>query len=166
MEYLTFNVLFVSGFQLLADVSGHYFYIVLQRINHLIFTNIEMLQHNIEVVTRHIRQKLEARHEEDIERKVLHFLPSTNGKTYFYDGEGYWRISIFIPRSQTLEKGLGSIIMTYPVGALSKMPEIYEMLQIPENRFFNCIIGFGYAEIPYARGVQREGIAQIKELTF
>ncbi|MFR6156531.1 MAG: hypothetical protein ACLUI7_04695 [Coprococcus sp.] len=56
--------------------------------------------------------------------------------------------------------------MTYPVGALSKMPEIYEMLQIPENRFFNCIIGFGYAEIPYARGVQREGIAQIKELTF
>ena len=55
---------------------------VLQRINHLIFTNIEMLQHNIEVVTRHIRQKLEARHEEDIERKVLHFLPSTNGKTY------------------------------------------------------------------------------------
>ena len=61
---------------------------VLQRINHLIFTNIEMLQHNIEVVTRHIRQKLEARHEEDIERKVLHFLPSTNGKTYFYDGEG------------------------------------------------------------------------------
>ena len=43
-----------------------------------------MLQHNIEVVTRHIRQKLEARHEEDIERKVLHFLPSTNGKTYFY----------------------------------------------------------------------------------
>ena len=52
---------------------------VLQRINHLIFTNIEMLQHNIEVVTRHIRQKLEARHEEDIERKVLNFLPSTNG---------------------------------------------------------------------------------------
>jgi hypothetical protein len=33
---------------------------VLQRINHLIFTNIEMLQHNIEVVTRHTRQKLEA----------------------------------------------------------------------------------------------------------
>ena len=41
---------------------------VLQRINHLIFTNIEMLQHNIEVVTNHIRQKLENNHEEDIER--------------------------------------------------------------------------------------------------
>ncbi len=76
---------------------------VLQRINHLIFTNIEMLQHNIEVVTNHIRQKLENNHEEDIERKVLHFLSATNGKTFFYDGEGYWRISVFIPRSQTLE---------------------------------------------------------------
>ncbi|MDE5678749.1 MAG: phosphotransferase [Phocaeicola sp.] len=76
---------------------------VLQRINHLIFTDIEMLQHNIETVTSHIRQKLEARHEEDIERKVLRFLPAADGKTYFYDGEGYWRISIFIPRSQTLE---------------------------------------------------------------
>lgn len=76
---------------------------VLQRINHLIFTDIEMLQHNIETVTSHIRKKLEARHEEDIERKVLRFLPAADGKTYFYDGEGYWRISIFIPRSQTLE---------------------------------------------------------------
>ena len=76
---------------------------VLQRINHLIFTDIEMLQHNIEVVTSHIRAKLEARGETDIDRKVLRFLPATDGKTYFYDGEGYWRVSVFIPRSQTLE---------------------------------------------------------------
>ena len=33
---------------------------VLQRINHQIFTDIDMLQHNIEVVTGHIRKKLEA----------------------------------------------------------------------------------------------------------
>ena len=32
---------------------------VLQRINHLVFTNVEMLQHNIHVVTTHIREKLE-----------------------------------------------------------------------------------------------------------
>ena len=76
---------------------------VLQRINHLIFTDIAMLQHNIEVVTAHIRKKLEANHETDIDRKVLRFLPATDGKTYYYDGEGYWRISVFIPRSQTLE---------------------------------------------------------------
>lgn len=76
---------------------------VLQRINHQIFTDIEMLQHNIEVVTNHIRQKLEAQNEPDIDRKVLRFLPATDGKTYYYDGDGYWRVSVFIPRSQTLE---------------------------------------------------------------
>lgn len=76
---------------------------VLQRINHLIFTDIEMLQHNIEVVTNHIRQKLEAQHEQDIDRKVLRFLPAADGKTYYFDGESYWRVSVFIPRSETLE---------------------------------------------------------------
>ena len=76
---------------------------VLQRINHQIFTDIDMLQHNIEVVTGHIRKKLEAQNETDIDRKVLRCLPATDGKTFYYDGEGYWRVSVFIPRSQTLE---------------------------------------------------------------
>lgn len=76
---------------------------VLQRINHQIFPDVEMLQHNIEVVTNHIRRKLEAKQESDIERKVLRFVPATDGKTYYFDGESYWRVSVFIPRSETLE---------------------------------------------------------------
>ena len=56
---------------------------VLQRINHQIFTDIDMLQHNIEVVTGHIRKKLEAQNETDIDRKVLRFLPATDGKTFW-----------------------------------------------------------------------------------
>ena len=76
---------------------------VLQRVNNNIFCDLDMLQHNIEVVTEHIRQKLVAANEEDIERKVLRFIPATNGKTYYKDETGYWRISVFIPESQTLE---------------------------------------------------------------
>lgn len=76
---------------------------VLQRVNHQIFTDVDMLQHNIEVVTNHIRQKLEEQQEQDIARKVLRFLPATDGKTYYFDGESYWRVSVFIPRSETLE---------------------------------------------------------------
>ena len=76
---------------------------VLQRVNNNIFCDVDMLQHNIEVVTEHIRQKLVAANEEDIERKVLRFIPATNGKTYYKDETGYWRISVFIPESQTLE---------------------------------------------------------------
>lgn len=76
---------------------------VLQRVNHQIFTDVELLQHNIEIVTNHIRHKLEEMHTEDLDRKVLRFLPAKDGKTYYFDGESYWRVSVFIPRSQTLE---------------------------------------------------------------
>ena len=48
---------------------------VLQRINNAIFTDVELLQNNIEAATRHIRRKLEAAGEEDIDRKVLRFVP-------------------------------------------------------------------------------------------
>ena len=47
---------------------------VLQRINNAIFQDVDLLQHNIEVVTAHIRHKLEANGTEDIDRKVLRFI--------------------------------------------------------------------------------------------
>ena len=53
---------------------------VLQRINHAIFQNVEMLQANINAVTTHIRKKLEEKGEKDIERKVLHFFPADTGR--------------------------------------------------------------------------------------
>ena len=76
---------------------------VLQRINHRVFRDVDGLQRNIEAVTRHIRRKLEARAETDIDRKVLRFLPAEDGKTYWHDGESYWRLMVFIPRAQTFD---------------------------------------------------------------
>ena len=76
---------------------------VLQRINHAIFQNVEMLQANIDAVTTHIRKKLEEKGEKDIERKVLRFLPADTGKTYWHDGENYWRVMAFIPNARTYE---------------------------------------------------------------
>ena len=77
---------------------------VLQRINDKVFTNVEILQGNIESVTRHIRRKLEERGEEDIDRKALRFIETDAGKTYYKDEKGqYWRISVFIDRAKTYE---------------------------------------------------------------
>lgn len=77
---------------------------VLQRINHHIFTDVDGLQGNIAAVTGHIRRKLEAAGESDVDRKVLTFIPVKGGdKTYYFDGESYWRIMVFIPRSKTFE---------------------------------------------------------------
>ena len=76
---------------------------VLQRINHAIFQNVEMLQSNIAAVTGHIRKKLTEAGESDIDRKVLSFLSTEEGKTYWFDGDSYWRVMVFIPRAKTYE---------------------------------------------------------------
>ena len=79
---------------------------VLQRINNSIFQDVDLLQHNVEAVTSHIRKKLIEAGEDDISRKVLHFVETGEGKTYYMDGAGrYWRVSVFIPRAKTFEAG-------------------------------------------------------------
>ncbi|MDR0844163.1 MAG: aminoglycoside phosphotransferase family protein [Tannerella sp.] len=115
---------------------------VLQRINHLIFTNVEMLQNNIHTVTSHIREKLEAVGEQDIDRKVLTFFPTKDGKTYYFDGENYWRVSLLIPDSRSFEevnaefsyeagKAFGdfqSMLSDLPEGALGEtIPNFHNM---------------------------------------
>ena len=78
---------------------------VLQRINNNIFTAVDLLQHNIDAVTGHIRRKLEAAGADDIDRKVLRFVSTQQGKTYYLDNEGrYWRVSVFIPDAVTYEQ--------------------------------------------------------------
>lgn len=77
---------------------------VLQRINHSIFKDVDLLQRNISSVTDHIRAKLMASGEENVERKVLEFIPlRDSSKTYLYDGESYWRMSVYIEDSVTVD---------------------------------------------------------------
>lgn len=76
---------------------------ILQCVNHQVFTNVPLLQRNIELVTRHIRSKLVEKGAADIDRKVLRFLSTHEGKTYHFTGEEYWRVCVFIPNSITLE---------------------------------------------------------------
>ena len=70
---------------------------VLQHINNAIFPDVEMLMDNIFAVTSHIRAKYEAQGVEDIDRKVLKFVPAKDGKYFYFDGEKYWRVMVFIP---------------------------------------------------------------------
>ena len=77
---------------------------VLQRINHAIFKDVVLLQNNIEAVTAHIRAKLEASGEIDVDRKVLNFLPlKESAQTWWFDGSSYWRVSVLISDSITID---------------------------------------------------------------
>lgn len=76
---------------------------VLQHINDKVFTDVDMLQRNIETVTAHIRRKYEEAHLDEINRRVLHFLKADTGKSYVKEGEEYWRMMDFIADSVTQE---------------------------------------------------------------
>ncbi len=102
---------------------------VLQRINHLIFTNVDMLQNNIHVVTTHIRKKLEEKGETDIDRKVLTFLPTKDGKKYYFDGDSYWRVTPEL--SYEAGKAFGdfqTMLSDIPEGTLGEtIPDFHNM---------------------------------------
>ena len=77
---------------------------VLQRINNAIFQDVDLLQHNIEVVTAHIRRKLEASNRDDIDRHVLQFVKARDGRTYYRDqADRYWRVMVYIADTVTQE---------------------------------------------------------------
>ena len=104
---------------------------VLQRINNNIFTDVPLLQRNIEVVTQHIRAKLLQRGEKDIDRKVLTFVPTKEGKTYFEAPDGtYWRVAVFIPDAYTYE----AVTPEYSYSAGRSFSEFEAMLtDVPEQ---------------------------------
>ena len=72
---------------------------ILQRINHAIFTDVELLQRNAVRITEHIRGILRQRGEKEIDRKVLTVVPTLDGKTYHFDGQNYWRMMLKIDNS-------------------------------------------------------------------
>jgi len=52
---------------------------------------------------------------------------------------------------------LGTIIMSYSSEVLNELaPEARKMLNIPADHYTGLIVGFGYPEIRYARGVQKD----------
>ncbi len=67
---------------------------VLQCINNAIFQDVDMLMDNINKVTNHIRKK---------GKNTLQFLKADAGKSYYFDGEKYWRVMVFVPDSITYQ---------------------------------------------------------------
>ena len=77
----------------------------MQRINHHIFKDVEGLMRNIQLVTDHIRQKLEAAGETDVERKVLQLVPTKEGKLFYKTPQGdYWRLYVLVEPATSQEK--------------------------------------------------------------
>ena len=72
---------------------------VFQRINVFVFKNPEKIMVNIDAITTHIAEKLNAAGES--RDRVMHFAHTKDGKSYFYYGDEFWRVSEFVPNSVT-----------------------------------------------------------------
>jgi len=78
---------------------------ILQRKNHLIFKNIAGMMNNIMLATGHIRTKLILDGEDEIDRKVMTYLPAVDQKFYVLDEESnYWTICLYIRGSHGIEE--------------------------------------------------------------
>jgi hypothetical protein len=75
---------------------------ILQKINHTVFTDPRSLMDNVLRVTEHIRSKLIAMGQKDMDRRVLTVIRTTDGAGCFKDEWGtFWRLYLFIEKSKT-----------------------------------------------------------------
>ncbi|WP_210466510.1 phosphotransferase enzyme family protein [Rufibacter roseolus] len=85
---------------------------LLQRVNHHVFKNVPALMDNIQVVTTHLRQKLENTPGAQPQKEVLTLIPTVHQKWFYHDAEGnYWRMYYF------LDETLGYDMVTSPAQA-------------------------------------------------
>lgn len=78
--------------------------ILVQHLNTEIFTEPAGLMENIVRVTSHLRDKLSARHNGDLDRHVLRVIPTKSGANHTEDDYGlWWRAYNFIERAKTYD---------------------------------------------------------------
>lgn len=76
-----------------------------QKINKQIFTRPDHVMENIDLVTSHIRGKLEEQHVPMSSSHVLTVVPAKDGKPYAIDADGeYWRTYLFVDHVFSYEK--------------------------------------------------------------
>jgi Ser/Thr protein kinase RdoA (MazF antagonist) len=77
-----------------ADEAPDY---LLQRINHYVFKDVELLMQNMVLVTDHVKAKIKTVYPDEVARRSLTIIPAKDGRSFFRDPQGnYWRALRFI----------------------------------------------------------------------
>ena len=75
---------------------------ILQRINHHLFSDVEKLMHNIELVTAFCRKSVLARGGDPM-RECLTLIRTKQDRAYYFDGSNYFRMYVFIENATTYQ---------------------------------------------------------------
>lgn len=89
-------------FRLTVNAGEKEVHYILQRINNRLFTDVEKLMRNIELVTDFCRKSVEARGG-DPQRECLTLIRTKDGKAYYSDGKNYFRMYVFIENATTYQ---------------------------------------------------------------
>ena len=93
-----------DSYAVVFSQSGAKIRYLLQRVNRYVFQNPKQVMENLEKVVSHIRQKLLSLQKDGVSRKVLSWVPTNEGMSYYKDREeNYWRVFLFIENSYTQE---------------------------------------------------------------
>lgn len=85
-----------DSYRLVNRVQGAPDYL-LQRVNHHVFKDVPLLMQNMVLVTDHVAAKIRKELPNEVERRSLTIVPTTDGLSFFVDPEGnYWRVLRFI----------------------------------------------------------------------
>lgn len=70
---------------------------LLQRINHYVFKDVELLMQNMVLVTDHVAAKVKKEFPGELERRTLSIISAKDGRSFFRDpDDNYWRVLRFI----------------------------------------------------------------------
>ena len=88
-----------TTYDVTVSLNGENKRYVFQKLNIFVFKNPKKIMQNIEKITSHISEKLES--EGKSRDNVMHFAHTSTGKNYFMDNQSFWRVSEYVPNSET-----------------------------------------------------------------
>ena len=89
-------------FLLITNDAGEKYYYILQRINNNLFTNVDKLMNNIELVTKFCRKTV-IKLGGNPNKEVMSLIYTKDKKPYYFDGYNYFRIVRYIENSFTYD---------------------------------------------------------------
>ena len=85
-----------DSYRLLNSANNQPDYL-LQRVNHNVFKDVPLLMQNTVLVCDHVATKIRKDYPDEVERRSLTIVPTTDGLSFFKDPEGnFWRVLRFI----------------------------------------------------------------------
>ena len=119
-------------FRLTMNDGGKEVHYILQRINNRLFMDVEKLMHNIELVTDFCRKSVLARGGDPM-RECLTLIRTKDGKAYYFDGDNYFRMYVFIENATTYQ-------------TVRNLRDFYESA-VAFGNFANLLAGFDASQL-------------------